>query len=275
MAKRIREYHRPETMAEAAALYDRKDVECVPLLLDQQPDVDAYYRAEAVVDLGHLSLNYIKEENDVVRIGVLTPLQTLVESPLIQSIASGILSEAAQMSAHLGLRHLIPLHNLWYGDEALEVRIALSALRADHVFYDSSFLENSPSTDTEFRVHHVPDTFQGRFIEVRIPFRAGLYGGAARVARTPRDHPIVAAYAVVTVTAGVIQHVSVSYRVGGSGAVIMGRSVDAQYMQQVEDHINQHRLTSIHTGSGEYRQEMLVVVSRRAIELACKRAGVK
>src|SRR5574337_1209476 len=101
MPKRIREYHRPAEVADASELLRRADPRTALLLLGPRPPLSHAGDAEAVVDLSQLELDYILDGDDgALHVGVLTPLQDLAGSALLKSFANGILSDAAQLSAH-------------------------------------------------------------------------------------------------------------------------------------------------------------------------------
>src|SRR5579883_1143564 len=93
------EYHWAEHIDDALLLLGRLDVKTVPLaggtyLLGLQDD-----SIEAVVDLRDLELSYISEEQRGLRIGAMTTLQNIVDSPVLKTFAMGLLSRAAQASS--------------------------------------------------------------------------------------------------------------------------------------------------------------------------------
>src|SRR5579883_2782326 len=93
------EYHWAEHIDDALLLLGRLDVKTVPLaggtyLLGLQDD-----SIEAVVDLRDLELSYISEEQRGLRIGAMTTLQNIVDSPVLKTFAMGLLSRAAQVSS--------------------------------------------------------------------------------------------------------------------------------------------------------------------------------
>ena len=76
-------------------LLSRTDIKTVPLaggtyLLGQADD-----SIQAVVDLRDLELAYITEDAQGVHIGAMTTLQSMVDAPLLEELASGLLSRAA------------------------------------------------------------------------------------------------------------------------------------------------------------------------------------
>lgn len=189
----LHEYYRPSTLADALALIARGDRKLLPLaggtrlvgLLETRTlrDVDG------VVDLRDLGLNAIREEDGALCLGATATLADVVRHPVGGSIASGLLRRAAQGEGPVNLRNAATVGGVVAAAELdSEFYAALLALNAQVVVHDGT----QPAT--------VPlDEFtqpRGLITEVRLPVTEGR-GGAARIARTPSDRPIVAAYAVV------------------------------------------------------------------------------
>ena len=99
MLRNLTEYHWAERIDEALLLLARLDVRTVALaggtalLASNNDDI------EAVVDLRDLGLSTIAEDVRGIHIGAMTTLQQLMQHPLSDSIASGILSQAAHYSS--------------------------------------------------------------------------------------------------------------------------------------------------------------------------------
>jgi CO/xanthine dehydrogenase FAD-binding subunit len=96
------EYHWVEDIDDALFLIARANTKTVPLaggtyLLGLSDDT-----IQAVVDLRDLELAYINEDTrgqGFIRIGAMTTLQTMVDSPLLKEMATGMLSRATQASS--------------------------------------------------------------------------------------------------------------------------------------------------------------------------------
>ncbi|MEK7786012.1 MAG: FAD binding domain-containing protein [Chloroflexota bacterium] len=255
MPNRLRDYHRPEDIATAVELLARTDVRAAPLVIGPRPPSDPFKGVEAVVDLSHLNLDYIKEENGVVRIGAMTPLQDLVDSPLIKSLADGILAEAALLSAHLGLRNLATLQGALRPDSPPEVQMALLALGS------------TPVTNGDV------------LVEVRLARQSGARGALERLARTPRDVAIVAACAVVEVADGVCRKTRVAVacpeprRLESVEKLLAGQAPTPDRLQlAAEAAMAEVNPPSDYRASAEYRREMAGVLTRRAVAEAWKKA---
>ena len=255
MPKRLREYDRPEDLTTAQQLLARTDVHAAPLVTGPRPPTEPFKGVEAVVDLSHLSLAYIKEEGETIRVGAMTPLQELVDSPLIRSLAGGILAEAAQLSAHLGLRNLASLQGALTPDSPPEVQMALLALDG------------------------VPIMNGKVLVEVRLSKQPGVHGALERLARAPRDVAIVAACAVVEVADGVCRKARVvvaspkPQRLESVEKLLTGQALTPDRLQAVaEAAMAEAKAESDFRASAEYRREMAGVLVRRAVAAAWRRA---
>ncbi len=95
MANFIREYHRAPTLAHAWELLQRPETSTTALVFGPRLPDSPYAQHEAVVDLQALGLNTVVGQGNTIRIGALAPLQSLVESPLLATVADGIVAHAA------------------------------------------------------------------------------------------------------------------------------------------------------------------------------------
>ena len=105
MLGNLQEYHWAEDLDEALILLARPDIKTAPLaggtyLLSRADD-----EIQAVVDLRDLELGYIDESTHdaqgrkVLRLGAMTTLTDLADSPLLRETATGLLARAARVSA--------------------------------------------------------------------------------------------------------------------------------------------------------------------------------
>jgi len=96
----LKGYYRPNSIAQALALLEKNSGSILILaggtkLVSQKNDI-----VQELVDITSLPLNYIKAGSGEVRIGATTPLQTLVESPVLRNSPAHIVSRAALLSNH-------------------------------------------------------------------------------------------------------------------------------------------------------------------------------
>jgi CO/xanthine dehydrogenase FAD-binding subunit len=115
---------------------------------------------------------------------------------------------------------------------------------------------------------------QGRITTLHVDVR-DLQWGAAHVARTPADEPIVSAVAVVSIDGDMVRDARValtgvwpeSVRLAKAPAQLAGGSLDQQTIQAVAEAV-EHEATpqADFLGSEEYRRAMAGVLTHRALE---------
>jgi CO/xanthine dehydrogenase FAD-binding subunit len=191
----LQEYYRPTTLGEALALLKRADRTLLPLAggtrLVGQLECRALRDIDGVIDLRDLGLHTIRQEDHQLCLGATATLTAVVEHPLGGTTAHGLLRRAAQGEGPVNLRNAATVGGVVAAAESdSEFYAALLALDAQIVVHDGTRPMTIPLDEFTPR--------PGLITEVRLPL-ADWRGGAARIARTPSDRPIVAAYAVVDV----------------------------------------------------------------------------
>lgn len=273
MPPQIREILSASSAVRALALLQRDDGQTEPLIVSPRPALDLFPHATAVVDLQPLGLDYILSEKEpssaeqLVRIGAMTPLQTLVENPSSRALANGILAQAAYLSAHVGLRNLATLAGALIGASSdgegpTEVLLALLALNAD-VLVQGAAPRQESLTNWHPTAHEL-------LLEARIRRPAVIGGGLARVARTPADQAIVAAVAVVTETTG-----RVAVAGAGPHPFVVEHAINDRLTRTIINSLveavgSAAQPSGDARGSAEYRHAMAQVLARRALVDAFK-----
>ncbi len=100
MLSNLKGYYHPKSIAEALALLEKNSGSILVIaggtkLVQSQNDI-----VQELVDITTLPLNYIKKSNGTIRIGAVTPLQSLGGSPLLLDSVGHILADAALLSNH-------------------------------------------------------------------------------------------------------------------------------------------------------------------------------
>ncbi|MBI5829244.1 MAG: FAD binding domain-containing protein [Chloroflexi bacterium] len=256
MTDRIREYHRPSAVADALALLKRSTVRTVPIASAPRVPAEPYAGAQAVVDLSQLHLSYVAETGSAVRLGAHTSLQDLVTYPRFKTFAGGVLSQAAYLAAHPGLRQLATVGGaLTAPDGPPEMLLALLALQAA-VVTQGAELRETPLAG------YVPADTE---LIVEVKFSLAATGGAlARVGRTPLDAAIVAVVAVVDASGAGRAAVA-----GASAQPFVHQWAAGTKPEQIAEAVQARANPAAdYRGSAEYRQAMAGVLARRAAEKA-------
>ena len=264
MPTQIREFHRAPTAARALELLQRTDTPTAALVVGPRLPDAPFAHADAVVDLQALALNTIVRDGATLRIGALAPLQALVESTLLATLADGIVAHAAALAAHFGLRNLATVAGAIDGAAAdpsgpPEVLLALLALGATATMLGK---DKAARPLADYR-----PSAQTLLDEIVIAGAAPWRGALARVARSPLDQAIVAAAAAVSPTTA---------RVAVAGAAAepivaeasIGPDPAQTVAQLVAAVVARTAPQGDYRGSAEYRRAMAEVLARRALTQA-------
>ncbi|HLX41077.1 MAG TPA: FAD binding domain-containing protein [Ktedonobacteraceae bacterium] len=311
MLLNLMEYHWAEQIDDALLLLSRSDIKTVPLaggtyLLGQRDD-----SIQAVVDLRDLELSYITEDARGVHIGAMTTLQNMVESPLLQEFAGGILVQAALASSFSRLiRNSATIGGTLGAGTAsqADVLTALAVLSAEVVVRSASKTQVNLSGGTLERPGLALSgvTFKGKherhillsslamdrrpselMIEVLVP-RPGAASGAVfrRVGRTPTDVALLNVAALVQITDGVYQRVRLAFggvnmdvqRIFAIERQLEGQPVPAadifskQIVPVVQSCMDDFRPSSDFRASADYRRVSGTSMAYHALEEATNNA---
>ena len=232
MLLNLLEYHWVEDIDEALLLMGRPDVKTVPLaggthLLGLDDD-----SIEAVVDLRDLELGHISEDATSVHIGAMATLQNMVDAPVLQELALGVLAKAAQASSFSRvMRNSATLGGtLAIGAASqADVLTVLAALSAEALLRSGSRTKVDLSAGSAERPGFALAgvTFKGKqerrvscvglsrerrpnelIVEVIVPRPpAGTGASFQRIGRTPTDVALLNACALVEVKDGMYKRV--------------------------------------------------------------------
>ncbi len=281
----LKEYHRPKDLTEAVALLQRKQPRTVVLSGGTWLVGEAPRDVEAVVDIADLGLNRILVEGNLVRIGAAVTHQQLVESEQLRTSALRVISETAQAMSGLNIRNRATIGGaIVTADAASPLVTALLACDAEVVIAgakDKTKQADDPSDFWKvlplagFLAYRRQILDEGTLItEVRMPLPSSdTRSHYARVARTPRDYPIVCAVAAFAMKDGIAGHVRVA--VGGVAAtpIRLSRLEFGLEKKRLADWLDGEMEAQMALldppgdwlGSAEYRKEMARVLVRRAI----------
>jgi len=259
------EYNRPTDLAAAVALLKRAEPRTVPLAGGTwlNPRIGREVKAGAVVDLSGLGMTGIERDPDTLRLGSMTTLAEVAEDQHCQSLASGVLSTTARRDAAVNVRNAATVGGtVVVAPDDSEFVLALLALEAELTVQSEQAKWWSLSG---FLTDRAGALDGGLVTQVRVPVPLRAAGGLARVTRTPYDHPVVAAVAVIAEDADARR-----IALGGVGVgplvVTFNRLSEAD--GAVTEAISEAEPYADFRGSAEYRRAMGTLMARRALEQA-------
>lgn len=285
---RVKEVQRPKTVADALALLARLARPGLPLaggttLVPRL--VSADNSAEAVVDLSLLGLDLIALERGMLRLGATATLADVAENEVCASVAGGLLGRAARLSADVNVRNAATVGGtVITGDPSsafllalllLDTEVLIQTVEGEHAMPLGGFLH---APDQALNREAPGGAGQGLLTEVRFfPPEGDIGVGWARVGRTPRDRPIVAAAALVVREARVVARARLALS-GVAGVPIRATSVEEALTGEsfIEETVAEALNNLAETlnppgdfrGSTEYRRAMAPILARRALQEA-------
>jgi carbon-monoxide dehydrogenase medium subunit len=281
------DYHAPQTLDEAVALLQRHRDDAKVLSGGQSllPLLKLRLGAAGVlVDIGRIpGLEYVQEEDGVLRIGGRTRESTLEHSALIRN-RYPLLADTAAVIADPLVRNLATVGgNLAHGDPANDHPATMLALRAEVVATGPRGARTIPIDDFFlglFETALEPDEI---LTEIRIPAPPPRSGGAyVKLERKVGDFATAAVAVQVTLAAGgEVERVGIGLTNAGPTPVrplaaerfLTGKrptgEVIAEAARQAAAATSP---TADRRGSVEYKREMARVLTARALKRAVERA---
>jgi probable selenate reductase FAD-binding subunit len=276
----IKEYHRPSTLDEALSLIRRKTPHTAVLAGGTWLNGETPRDIEAVVDISKLGLDRVDRQGSppLVRIGAAATLQSLVDA-LRDTPGLDVLATTAHAMAGLNIRNQATLGGAIVTANASSPLVtALLACEAELVIQADEERTVALSGFLSYRERMLAEGIL--ITEVRMPIpSADTRAVYERVARTPRDYPIVCAVARCAVKDGIAGNVRIA--VGGvtPTPIRLSAMEFALEKKTIAEHLDRALSVAVGElapqndwlGSAEYRAEMARVLVRRAVE---KAAGI-
>ena len=240
-----------------------------------------------VVDISNLAeLNFIREENGLIKIGGATKMRSIEKSKIVQHKIP-MFADAAQLVGEIGVRNIATLGgNLVNASPAGDTAPPLLVLDAS-VTLRNSKIERTVRLENFF-VHVKKTIVQPDEIltEVKIPIPPSASGGAfLRLAKRGGNIiSIVSAAALVSLKNGVCKTVRIAMgsvaptpiRIPNAEAILENSKPTETKIREAAEKIKQTiKPISDVRASDEYRSETGVTLVRRVLEEACKRAGAR
>ncbi|HQV26715.1 MAG TPA: FAD binding domain-containing protein [Thermoflexales bacterium] len=274
----LQEYLRPTHLEEALRLIGRASPRSRIVAGGTWVSAETPRDLEAVVDIGGLALNAITLEGAFWRLGATASLQALIESPAGTTFCNGVLGEAAMAMAGRSLRNRATLGGaIATADSVSPLVTALLACDAE---LSVATLKNDALVMKRvglraflgYRANLLEEGALITDIRLGVP-SADTRAAYERVARTPRDYPIVCAVARCATRDGIAGNVRLA--LGGVAAAPI-RIELAEFgleKKRIADHIEHalgHGLEGLAPagdwlGSADYRRAMARELSLRAL----------
>lgn len=280
----LREIYKPTTLAGALKLLQQPDTVALaggteliagasktPRTLRGRRDV------HAVVDLSALGLSYIRESKGTIAIGATTTLAELAESPILRALANGVIAQAAHRNAASVLRNQETIAGTLIVEPDSILAVALLALDAQAKVVRKDVRTVTLADFLSMREHLLMTkvtSVMALLTEITVPMtnpRASLQ----TVARTPSDKPIVGVCAAARIEKSIARDVCIALGGMAETAVRVSAVEQALEGQALSDTLieNAARASALgltprsdFRGSVEYRKEMAVVLTRRALK---------
>ncbi len=276
----LHEIHKPATLEDAIKLLRQPNT--VVLAGGTQLIAAKRKNVQAVVDLSALGLSYIRDtsalaggarEKGAVAIGATATLADVANSPILRAAANGVLAQAAHRTAANVLRNQGTVAGTLITEPNGIFATALLALDALVVCVGDKTMQVAV---TEFLAMLDHFTMGAIVTEVVIPAASlGKRASLETVARTPRDKPIVSVCAAARIEKNVAYDVRIALggvawsavRAKGVEEALEEKTLDDRMIKAAAGHASQPLSPrGDYRGSVEYRKEMAVVLTKRAIK---------
>jgi len=283
------EYHAPKNLEEAMRLLDRHGDEAKLLAGGHSLLPMMKLRLAAprfVIDLGRLkNMNYIREEQGMIVIGAMATHAEIEHSSLLRAKCP-LLSETAAAIGDVQVRNRGTIGgSLAHADPAADYPASILALDAIMALQSSSGSRTVSAAD--FFVDMLTTQLRpGEILtEVRVPVIGKGTGGAyCKLAQPASGYAVVGVAARTTLLKGKLAQVTVgvtgagpkAYRAVGVENALRGKKASEKLLAEAARHAAHgiEVLADLHA-SADYRREMAVVFTRRALTLAIARAAGK
>ena len=234
-------------------------------------------RVQAVVDLSALNLGYIRDAGaplaGAIAIGATTTLADMNESPILRAAANGVMAQAAHRTAANILRNQATVAGTLISEPNGIFATTLLALDALMVCAGDKTMD-VPLTDFLAMLDHF--TMGSLVTEIVIPAASvGKRAALETVARTPSDKPIVSVCASLRVEGNTARDVRIALggvepsavRAAGAEKALEGKGLSNAVIEQAAELASQDLAPQgDYRGSVEYRAEMAIVLTRRAVQ---------
>lgn len=286
---RVEEYHRPQNLVQAVDILSRFGNSARVLaggtdILPLRPGVKKIDNINHLVDISKLGLNYLKKENDHIRIGAATDINTIGASPVILSGPYRALSEAATSHSTSTIRNRATVGgNLCNASPCADLALPLLVLDAILVAAGPNGKRHIPIESFFKGVNFSALNREEVLLEIRIPLcseKAGTAFLKLRRHHTAIDMAVVNVATLLTckkerckaarIALGSVA--PISFRAKKAESVLVGAELSKEIIQKAAalaaeeaKPIDDVRATAT------YRKKMVAVLVRRSLENSMRR----
>ena len=287
----IKEYHRPQDMAQAADILSRFKNNARVIaggtdLLPKRPGVKRIENINHLVDIAKLNLDYIKKESGHICFGAATTINTIAASPLISSSAYDALSEAANAHSTTTIRNRATIGgNLCTASPCADLALPFLILDAILVAAGPEGEKHIPIESFFKGANYTALNKEEILLEIRIPLCSNKTGTSFLKLRRQQTAIDMAVVNVATSLTCKKERCKAARIALGSVAPISFRAKNAESVL-AEAELNEEVIQKAAAKAAEearpiddvrataaYRKKMVAVLVRRSLENSMRRCG--
>lgn len=287
----LEEYHRPRDVARTVEILSRYGSKARVIaggtdILPLRPGVKKIDHINHLVDISHLNLNYIENDDDQIRIGAATAINTIGAYPLFLSNPYRALSEAARSHSTPTIRNQATVGgNLCNGSSCADLALPLLVMEAVLVAAGPGG-QREIAIESFFKgANYTALNFDEILLEIRIPKCLQNTASAfykLRRQQTAIDMAVVNVAALVTGDKGRCEDAGIalgavapiSLRAKKAEDLLAGAALNPDAIQQAAAAAAEAvRPISDIRATATYRRKMVPVLVRRSLETCMRRWG--
>jgi len=279
MLSNLTGYFRPKSTAETLALLQKNSGTILMIaggtkLVSSQNDT-----VRELVDITGLNLDYIKEDMGVIRVGATTPLQKLVEAPIIKKMYNGIVSQAALLTQRSRMiRNMSTIGGELITTKSLSILYCVMLVLQAQVRIAGGE-EFALAMNIFLNKKGVAG---GLLMEVLIPYiRNYTYTGMSGIFPTQQSAPIILAGARLSLNKGLCENVKIAItgtekvpqRIPAAETLIEGRRLSSETIAMAAERVYEaYKPMPDALASEEFRKEVSRLVVKKALHQCLERA---
>ncbi len=223
MLKNLNRYHKPSTIGEALDIL--KNSEKVKILaggtsvaVNKNDDINV------LVDIKGLGLNYIKKENNEIKIGATTTVNEMLDSELIKQYCGGIVHKACYTVASTPLRNMITAGgNSTQVYRWSDLPLVFLTTGASFEIKSGDGLEKTITAGEFFKKHPQYALKKTDILtEIKLPYNKGYEGNFLKFSKTSFDYTLLNVSAFLNVD----DMGRSGFKIGLGGASLLPRVFD-------------------------------------------------